>query len=162
MSGIQPVIPPTGPFSSLQGAFQPKVRKNSPRLFTSRYWSLLKWEFIWSLALEELTMKQWRLFWLRLVWRGTLKLLKRTCCMSVTLKTWHIAPGLFRRTADLTLLKACSSVRCGSCVVLCLTASCPSGNGSWSNSTTRGCASPPAAQGPQGKDNKLTCYPSLR
>lgn len=23
---IQPVIPPTGPFSSLQGAFQPKVR----------------------------------------------------------------------------------------------------------------------------------------
>lgn len=24
---IQPVIPPTGPFSSLQGAFQPKVRK---------------------------------------------------------------------------------------------------------------------------------------
>lgn len=26
MSGLPPVIPPTGPFSSLQGAFQPKVR----------------------------------------------------------------------------------------------------------------------------------------
>lgn len=25
MAGIQPVLPPTGPFSSMQGAFQPKV-----------------------------------------------------------------------------------------------------------------------------------------
>lgn len=27
MSGLPPVIPPTGPFGSLQGAFQPKVRR---------------------------------------------------------------------------------------------------------------------------------------
>lgn len=46
------------------------------------------------------------------------------------------------------LSRACRSSGCGSCVVLFLTASCPSGNGSW-YSTTR--ASPPADQRPQGK-----------
>lgn len=39
---IQPVIPPTGPFSSLQGAFQPKVRKIS---LHASYKVLKMWNF---------------------------------------------------------------------------------------------------------------------
>ena len=45
VSGIPPVIPPTGPFGSLQGAFQPKVRStthtHAPTLvFQRREWSM--------------------------------------------------------------------------------------------------------------------------
>lgn len=42
MSSLPPVIPPSGPFSSLQGAFQPKVRstRTKPSTQWKKHWNL--------------------------------------------------------------------------------------------------------------------------